>query len=91
MIVLPLPSADAFQGRVPAAVPPEALAAPPAAATSSQLQPQMSYWLDAQLGIAVLQFRDPSGKVIQSRPTQQQLDAYSKPGAARPSVDGLFA
>jgi hypothetical protein len=58
--------------RVPAAEPPPLDHAGPTASPT----PNPTLELDAALGLVVIQFRNDSGAVTNSIPSQQQLDAY---------------
>jgi hypothetical protein len=43
--------------------------------------------LDSALGTVVIEFRNDSGTVTRSIPSQQQLDAYKRTGEAPPRSD----
>lgn len=64
-------------------------AATPAAATEAGLPsawPNPSLRLDAALGIIVMEFRDKSGGVASTLPTERELQAY-RSAASRPRAD----
>ena len=56
----------------------------PAARTVLPDLPNPSMHLDPQLGVVVLQFRNTSGVVTNTLPTQAQLDAYRAFGVPHP-------
>ncbi|MDR3539191.1 MAG: hypothetical protein P4L71_22070 [Acetobacteraceae bacterium] len=64
--------------------------APPAAATpvSSPLYVNPSLRLDPTLGLVVIEFRDPSGSVTSSIPSQRQLQAYRLHQQPMPNAEG---
>lgn len=72
-------SVNRLAGPAPGVAAPQPAAAPAApseAASAAPGFPNPTLRLDAALGMVVIEFRDTSGSVKSSIPTQQQLDAY---------------
>lgn len=75
----------------PGVATPHATPSPPPpgeAAASAPGFPNPTLRLDAALGMVVIEFRDTSGSVKSSIPTQQQLDAYRAAERTHSSVAG---
>lgn len=69
---------------------PTSTTAPPAAAAAAppvQAFANPSLRLDPALGLVVIEFRNETGTVTRSIPTQQQLDAYKRLGRPPPGPD----
>jgi hypothetical protein len=82
----PVPS----PGDTPPELKSEAIAnhATPTPAASSQPYLNPSLRLDAALGLVVIEFRDASGSITSSIPSQRQLEAYRQHELASPNLIG---
>lgn len=76
------PQAESFS--LPTHTPPAH--APPAHAVSLMPNPQLR--LDPALGLVVIEFRDESGAITTSIPSQRQLDAYRRWEQSRSGTTG---
>lgn len=70
------PATDRSVANPPAAAIVPAITSSAATAGSSPAFPNPEIAIDPALGIAVLEFRDTAGTVVNSIPSQRQIDAY---------------
>ena len=79
---------DALPATPPAA-PPAGAARPPsvAEAVAASPAPNPALWMDRELGLVVLEFRNSQGEAVATIPTNRELEAYrraARTGAPRP-------